>query len=50
MFNVRSDDLKKVIMARGLENGFREARPKTIRKVAAVLRVAPRELINRDGG
>jgi transcriptional regulator with XRE-family HTH domain len=32
-----------------LENGFREAHPKTIRKVAAVLRVEPRELIKRDG-
>jgi transcriptional regulator with XRE-family HTH domain len=31
-----------------LENGFREARPGTIRKVAAVLGVEPRELIKRE--
>ncbi len=47
MSSVRSDDSKKVIMAWRLENGFKEARPKTIRKVAAILRVEPRELIKR---
>jgi len=30
-----------------LEHGFREARPKTIRKVAEALGVEPRELIRR---
>jgi hypothetical protein len=45
MSNVRSDGLKKVIMAWRLENGFREARPKTIRKIATVLRVEPKALL-----
>ena len=31
-----------------LENGFREARPGTIRKVAGVLGVEPKELVKRE--
>jgi transcriptional regulator with XRE-family HTH domain len=32
-----------------LENGFTEAYPQTIRKLAAVLGVAPRELVKKKG-
>jgi len=32
-----------------LENGFRQAHPGTIRKVATVLGVEPRELLRREG-
>lgn len=32
-----------------LENGFREARPKTIRKLANALEVEPQELVRRGG-
>jgi transcriptional regulator with XRE-family HTH domain len=32
-----------------LENGHRDARPATIRKLAGVLGVEPRELIKREG-
>lgn len=31
-----------------LENGFSEAHPQTIRKIAGVLGVAPRELVKRE--
>lgn len=31
-----------------LENGFREARPSTIRKLADVLGVEPKELLKRE--
>ena len=32
-----------------IENGYPEARPSTIRKLAAALGVEPRELTKRDG-
>jgi transcriptional regulator with XRE-family HTH domain len=32
-----------------LENGFPEARPSTIRKLAKILRVEPRELVKKKG-
>ncbi len=32
-----------------LENGFPEARPSTIRKIAGVLGVEPRELVKKGG-
>jgi transcriptional regulator with XRE-family HTH domain len=32
-----------------IENGFPQARPSTIRKLAAALGVEPRELIRREG-
>ncbi len=31
-----------------LENGFKEARPQTIRKIAGVLEVEPRELVKKE--
>ncbi len=31
-----------------LENGFKEARPLTIRKIAGVLGVEPRELVKKE--
>jgi transcriptional regulator with XRE-family HTH domain len=33
-----------------IENGYREARPSTIRKLAAALGVEPQELLQMDGG
>ena len=32
-----------------LENGFEQAHPRTIRKIAGVLGVEPKELIKREG-
>jgi transcriptional regulator with XRE-family HTH domain len=32
-----------------LENGFEQAHPQTIRKIARVLGVEPRELVKREG-
>ncbi len=32
-----------------LENGFREAHPRTIRKIAEVLDVQPKDLVKGDG-
>jgi transcriptional regulator with XRE-family HTH domain len=32
-----------------LENGYKEAHPQTIRKIAGVLGVEPRELVKREG-
>ncbi len=32
-----------------IENGFSEVHPSTIRKLAPVLRVEPRELVKREG-
>lgn len=49
MFDVRSDDSKKVLRAWRFKNGFPEARPETTRKVVAILRAEPREPIERDG-
>ena len=33
-----------------IENGYRDARPQTIRKLARVLGVEPKELVKREGG
>ncbi len=33
-----------------LENGFKEAHPRTIRKLAGVLEVEPRELVKKGNG
>ena len=32
-----------------IENGYRDARPQTIRKLAGVLGVEPKELVKREG-
>jgi transcriptional regulator with XRE-family HTH domain len=32
-----------------IENGYRDARPQTIRKLARVLGVEPKELVKREG-
>jgi transcriptional regulator with XRE-family HTH domain len=32
-----------------IENGYRDARPQTIRKLAQVLGVEPKELVKREG-
>jgi len=33
-----------------IENGYREARPSTIRKLAAALKIKPEDLVKIEGG